>query len=110
MNRCYSKDRLFQDKVIPVQHREAVRFQQSIIKDDENPNSQFQDVLYGAPRKKGHKLHDDLHSQNAPESDRLNKGIPDNRVCYLQSAILPAYLIPHMSDLTARNPDRNVHD
>ena len=40
----------------------------------------------------------------------VNKDIPDNRVCYLQSSILQAYLIPHMLDLTARNPDRNVHD
>ena len=27
-----------------------------------------------------------------------------------QSSILPAYLIPHMPDLTARNPDRSAHD
>ncbi len=52
-------------------------------------------------RKKGHKGHDGLHSQSTPESDRLNKDIPDKRVCYLQSSILPAYLIPHMPDLTA---------
>ncbi len=49
------------------------------------------------------------HSQSTPESDRLNKDIPDNRVCYLQSSILPAYLIPHMPDLTG-NPDRSAHD
>ena len=43
--------------------------------------------------------------------DRFSSfGIPDNRVCYLQSSILQAYLIPHMPDLTARNPDRSVHD
>ena len=67
-------------------------------------------MLYGARKKKGHKGHDGLHSQSAPESDHLNKDIPDNRVCYLQSSILPAYLIPHMPDLTARNPDRSAHD
>ena len=48
--------------------------------------------------------------QSAPEASRLNKGIPDNRVCYLHSAILQAYLIHHMPDLTAKNPDRSVHD